>query len=321
MRIRLKGCNCDGDHNFCTEDELFLTRVVQWAAFKMNVLQCAQPVSGSPAVTSCDPVSAAGTKNIQGGPSMNYRTLIVDDEPAACDRLCRMLTQLHAPCNIIGTAVNGFEALALINDAKPDVVFLDIELPGINGIEMLRHCTFDPFIIFTTAYDHYAIEAFDAKAVSYIVKPISESRLLAAISKLLRMTPVPVDTLASILTPFAGSDPVAPLPLLPVKNGETIALLKLESIVWIRSEGKYTVIVTKDKQYVSNYSISELEVRLRSPYFMRVHRSYIINLKYITELRKISVGKMKVVTDTTKDEEIIVGKNYYDLLKRRLEFN
>lgn len=266
------------------------------------------------------PEQEAGLKLMEALP-MQYRTLLVDDEPFANERLGRMLAQLHAPCDIIGTAVNGFEALAIINDEKPDVVFLDIELPGIDGIEMLRHCTFDPLVVFTTAYDHYAVEAFDAKAIAYLVKPISEPRLLAAISKLVRMTPIPADTLASMLQPLASSGPAAPLPLLPVKNGDTISLLKMESIVWIRSEGKYTVIMTKGKQYVSNYSISELEVRLRSPYFARVHRSYIVNLKHITELRNVSAGKMKMVTDTTKDEEIIISKNYYDTLKQRLEFD
>jgi two-component system, LytTR family, response regulator len=250
---------------------------------------------------------------------MNYRTLIVDDEPAACERLDRMLTQLNSPCDIIGKAENGYQALTLINDVKPDVVFLDINLPGINGLELLRHCSFDPFIIFTTAYDSYAIDAFEAKTVSYLVKPISETQLLLALNKLVKMTRVSVGTLASALQPIALHSTIAPLPLLPVKSGESVSLLKIETIVRISAEGKYTVILTKDKQYISNYSISELEERLMSPFFIRVHRSFIVNLKYVLEMRKIGMGKYKLILDIPAQNELIVSKNYYDELKKRLK--
>ncbi len=249
---------------------------------------------------------------------MNFRTLIVDDEPAACDRLSRMLVQLNAPCDIIGKATNGFKALWMINDVKPDVVFLDIELPGINGIELLRHCSFDPFIIFTTAYDSYAVEAFESKTISYLLKPISETRLRSALDKLLHLTRIPVTSLASTLQSFLISSAVTPLQLLPVKNGETTSLLKIESIIWIRAEGKYAVIMTKVKQHISNYSISELEKRLQSPYFIRVHRSYIVNLRHVLEMRKMGIGKFQLIMDAPSNEDIIVGKNFCDELKQRL---
>jgi DNA-binding LytR/AlgR family response regulator len=250
---------------------------------------------------------------------MNYRTLIVDDEPAACERLDRMLTKLNAPCDIIGKAANGFQALSMINEAKPDVVFLDIDLPGINGIELLRHCSFDPFIIFTTAYDSYAIDAFEAKTIAYLVKPISEASLLSALNKLLKMSRISVESLVSLLQPLALSPSVAPLELLPVKSGETISLLATESIVRISAEGKYSVITTKERQYVSNYSISELEVRLGPPYFIRVHRSHIVNLKYVLEMRRMGMGKYKLILDIPSNNNIIVSKNYADELKRRLK--
>jgi two-component system, LytTR family, response regulator len=250
---------------------------------------------------------------------LKYHTLIVDDEPAACERLDRMLATLKAPCDIIGKAMNGFEALSMINETKPDLVFLDIELPGINGIEMLRHCSFDPYIIFTTAYDSYAIDAFEAKTISYLVKPISEARLLAAMNKLLKMTRIPAESLATILQPIAAPKDAAPLQLLPVKSGESISLLKIDSIIQISAEGKYSVIATQDKQYISNYSISELEERLGSSYFIRVHRSRIVNLKFVLEMRRIGIGKFKIILDAPLNNDIIVSKNYYDELKRRLK--
>jgi two-component system LytT family response regulator len=249
---------------------------------------------------------------------MSYRTLIVDDDQAARDRLRRMLATLNSPCIIINEAVNGFEAISMINEAKPDVVFLDIDLPGINGIELLRHCSYDPFIIFTTAYDSYAIDAFEAKTISYLVKPFSEIGLLAAINKLLKMSRVPVESLASILHPLASLPAAAPLQLLPVKNGDVVSILKIESIVGIVAEGKYSIIKTTDKSYVSNYSISELEERLASPYFIRVNRSWIINLKYVLEIRKASMGKHLLIIKVHFDEEIIVSENRLEELKLRL---
>lgn len=250
---------------------------------------------------------------------MTYRALIVDDEPAACERLNRMLLRINAPCEIIGTAANGFDALIAINNEKPDVVFLDIELPGMNGIEMLRHCMYDPFIIFTTAYDQYAIDAFEAKTVSYLVKPISESRLLTAVNKLIKMVHVPVESVYALLKPLSNTYSTSPLPMLPVKQDSEFILLKNEWIICIRAEGKYTVISTKDKQYISNYSISELEQRLKSVFFLRVHRSYMINLRHVVKLQKNVDGKLHLVTDIPLDEEIIISKNYYDMLKERLD--
>ncbi|MBN1602373.1 MAG: response regulator transcription factor [Chitinispirillaceae bacterium] len=252
---------------------------------------------------------------------MGYRTLIVDDEPAASDRLLRMLSQINAPCDIIGNALNGYDALMMINRSKPDIVFLDIELPGIKGIELLRHCTCDPYIVFTTAYDDYAIEAFESNAISYLVKPFSEKNLIAAINKLIKITCIPANKYSTLLQPLSSELQTAPLSLLPVKYGDSILLLKKELIIWIRAEGRYTVIMTKEKQYVSNYSITELAERLNSPHFIRIHRSYIVNLKHVTELRKIGIGKFKIITDSVDTEEMVVSKNYYEELKKRLDID
>jgi two-component system, LytTR family, response regulator len=252
---------------------------------------------------------------------MNYRTLIVDDETSECEQLERMLSLIDAPCDIIKKAANGFDAISIINNSKPDVVFLDIELPGINGIELLRHCTFDPYIIFTTADDNYAVEAFEAKTISYLVKPISEVRLKNALQKLLRMVRIPIESITSILKPTPHSSTAMPLQLLPVKNGEHITLLKWESIVWIEAKGKYTVIATKERRYVCSYCISELEQRLMSPCFIRIHRSYIVNLQHVVELRRTGIRKLKIITDAPREEDILVGTSYYNELKNRLEID
>lgn len=131
--------------------------------------------------------------------------------------------------------------------------------------------------------------------------------------------PTPVQTKSCTVIPTAiNFQRKVPLPILPIKNRDIISLLPVESIVWIHAEGKYTIIATSEKRYVSNYSISELDNKINSPYFLRVHRSYIVNLRYIVELRKISSGRIKCVTKIQPDSDIIVSKNYFKNLKTRL---
>lgn len=243
---------------------------------------------------------------------MTFRTLIVDDESSACD-LDRMLTRIQAPFKIIGKASNGFDAIRIINNLKPDLVFFDMKLSGINGGELLNRCKFNPYIILTTTIENHATSAYEEKSISYLVKPISEKRLVTAIIKFLKMPdvspkPVPIKRPAK-------------LPFLPVKNGDAIFLIPTESIVWISAEGKYTIIATKEKEYISNYSISEVEKRLNQPSFLRVHRSYIVNLKHIVEFRRIGTNKLRCITSPLPDENIFVSKNYYDNLMERLNMN
>lgn len=247
---------------------------------------------------------------------MTYRGIIVDDEEAARSRLENMLQELNSPCKIIDKAEDGFEAIKMINGLKPDVVFLDIGLPGINGIELLRHCIHDPYVIFTTAYDKYAIEAFEAKTISYLVKPFSLEKLSCALRKLVTMTSVPLNL--SVGAQISnGIQPT--LQLVPVKDGDSIDLLRPQSIAWISAEDKYSILATKDKLHISSYTISELEERLNPVWFLRVHRCFIVNILHVIRLKKINNRRWKVVTDIPSNDDIMVSENYHDQLKTRLQ--
>lgn len=247
-----------------------------------------------------------------------YTSIIIDDETNARERLIRILQEINAPCTIVAEAQNGFEAIQVINSLKPDLVFLDIEMPGLNGIEVLRHCSHDPFIIFTTAHDQFAIQAFEANTISYLLKPITQSMLLSAINKLHNMAKKRVEHIHTALATLESQRTISPLEFLPVKNGDTISLLKLDSIIWIAAEGKYTIIATQEKTFISNYSLTEIEERLNDFNFLRVHRSYIINLKYIVALQKITDKKVKIILTLPLKEDITVSQNYYDSLKERI---
>ena len=250
---------------------------------------------------------------------MTFRTLIVDDESSASD-LDRMLTRIQAPFTIIGKASDGFDAIRIINNSKPDLVFLDTKLPGINGIELLNRCNFNPYIILTSTYANPATEVYKTKTISYLLKPISEKQLVSAIIQFLKMPYISTEHNASLSKPLPVKRP-ANLPFLPVKNGDVISLIPTESIIWISAEGKYTSIATREKRYVSSYSITELEKRLNQPSFLRVHRSYIVNLKHIVEFRRIGVNKLKCITSPLQNENIFVSKNYYDNLMKRLKLH
>lgn len=249
---------------------------------------------------------------------MKYRTLIVDDDRSSISRLKKLLHSIYAPCEIIGEAENSCDALRLINDSKPNLVFMDIGLPGMNGIEVLRHCTHNPFIIFITALDQFAIEAFDANTISYILKPVTREKLRSSLSKLHQILNLSKETLQSLEENInSTSGPV--LEYLPVKSSDSIVLLPLDQICYIQAEGKYTIISTPVKKHISNYSISELEKRFLSYRFFRLNRSYIVNGHYIKELKRLSKGKWHVCLSISRPEELIVSDKYYELLCCKLK--
>lgn len=249
---------------------------------------------------------------------MNYRTVVVDDDENARVRLKRMLQEIAAPCELVGEASDGFEAIQVINHVKPDLVLLDIEMPGMNGIDVLRYCPNDPYIIFTTAHSDFAVRAFETNAISYLLKPIGCEELTKSIIKLKNISRRRVEDIRESIGNLNIAKDQATLQVLAVKTGDNIKLLSLERIVCIKAEGKYTIVYTSEKSYVSNFSISEMEERLNAPQFVRVHRSFIVNLKYVVELNKLVDKKFRIILSTPIKEDIIVSKNYYDLLKSRI---
>jgi DNA-binding LytR/AlgR family response regulator len=187
-------------------------------------------------------------------------------------------------------------------------------------LEMIHQCADAPDGGLTAVSNGDQFAGADAKTESYYVSPIIENRLISALNTLVGMTRNPVEVFTPILQPITPSSGGAQLSLLPVKSGETISLLRVESIVHIRAEGKYSIITTKEKKHFSNYSISELEERLGTAYFIRVNRSTIVNLKHVSELRKGgAMGKFKVIVDVPSNEDIIVSNNYLEVLKQRLK--
>jgi len=208
------------------------------------------------------------------------RTLIVDDEPLARRRLTRLIERL-TDLDIVGEAEHGERALSLIASLAPELVFLDIDMPGIDGVSLAKRLTTSVSIVFTTAHREHAIEAFALDAVDYLLKPIEEARLVAAVERVRARRLAPPAPNA-VLVRDSGSR-VLPLRIAARANG-VVALLDPAVIGRLYASDKYTLCQIADKEYVLDESLSQLEVKLAPLDFLRVHRRELINLRKVSAL-------------------------------------
>jgi len=247
---------------------------------------------------------------------MHLRALIIDDEELARKRLRKMLQDFKSELEIIGEAGNGKEAVEKIEATHPDVIFLDIQMPGYDGFEVVRRLRVKPFIVFVTAYDEYALRAFEENSVDYLLKPIERKRLEMAVEKLRRMfnglTPPLNDHIERLLSQLAA----APLKRLQVKSGDKILLINVDDIVFFEAKDKYTFLYTVDQKHIVDYTLADLEGKLDKTNFIRIHRSNIINLKYMRELVKWFGGKYKVRLKDKNQTELIVSRGYIDRIQK-----
>ncbi|MBL8236359.1 MAG: response regulator [Bryobacterales bacterium] len=201
------------------------------------------------------------------------KVIIVDDERRARERLARLLSPFP-DLNVVAEAENGLDAISCIDALKPDAVFLDIQMPGIDGFEVLENLTFRPQIIFATAYDQYAIRAFEANAVDYLLKPIEADRLSLAVARLRERQ--------SSLDAFLRSRP--PLKRLVGKRLQRLHVLPVEQIEYFLADGELVFAVTAAGRHMLNTTLRDLESRLAPDQFIRIHKSAIVNLSHVAEL-------------------------------------
>jgi two-component system LytT family response regulator len=213
-----------------------------------------------------------------------WKTLIIDDEQLARQRLIHLLKPYEV-FDIIGEAVNGQDGVDKIERLMPELIFLDIEMPVLNGFEMLYRLIHQPKVVFTTAYDQYAIKAFEEDSIDYLLKPIETERLEKTIKKLQQAQHQPQAylPLETLIKQFQAKKE---LKTLTVKIGDKILLIKLDSIIFIEAQEKYVFLHTADgKKHLTDFTISSLEEKLPDA-FVRVHRSAIVNSDHIKEIRK-----------------------------------
>lgn len=241
--------------------------------------------------------------------------LLVEDEELARD-LLKSYLQDHPSVNLLGECENGFEGVQKINELKPDLVFLDIQMPKITGFEMLQLLDHKPDIVFTTAYDQYALKAFEINAVDYLLKPFSKDRLLAAIDKALeRRGNQDSGEKIDRLTEYSSGEY---LDRVVVKDRSKIHIILTSQIRYIESLDDYVLIYTHDGRHMKQNTMKFFEVHLDPREFIRIHRSYIVNVLQIEEIQQYEKESYVVILkDKTK---LKVSKSGYKNLKDALEF-
>ncbi len=212
---------------------------------------------------------------------MSVRALIADDEPKLAEYLAGRLVELWPEVEVCSIAVNGNDALAKINTEKPDLAFLDIKMPGISGLEVARKMTHPSLVVFVTAYNKYAVTAFEEEAVDYLLKPVSDERLMRTIARIKNRFagaggPKDMESLLLKLT-RAMEDKDAYLRFLRASSGKVTRLISVDDVLFINAHSKYTCVVTREGEFLMRASLAELIEQLDPEKFWRIHRSTIVN--------------------------------------------
>jgi two-component system, LytTR family, response regulator len=239
------------------------------------------------------------------------RVLICDDEEDA-RKLIQQYIADYPELTVIQECVNGPEAVHAIDTLEPDIVFLDIQMPGLSGFQVLQHIVHVPQIIFSTAFDKYALKAFDNNAVDYLLKPYTRQRFGQAVNKVLLNAAKNMDGIKKLSENLQTGSATYPEKVL-VDNGNRMLSLHVNDIIWMEAEGDYTKLHSSNKNYLSSYGIGTLEQKLNPVVFVRIHRSAIININMVKEVFKDTNGYYVVLQNGTSHK---VGRNYVEVIKK-----
>lgn len=246
-----------------------------------------------------------------------FRTLIIDDEPAARRLMRSLLADYSDQIEITGEAGTGMEAIEKISSQHPDLIFLDIQMPDLTGFEVLERLERKPNIIFTTAYEQYAIKAFESFSIDYLLKPVKEERLEMAIQKLqqfgkLGNQPIDVNGLQEIIRQLQQP---AKATALSLRIGDRIILLRFEQISFIEAEDKYVFIHTLDgTKHLTDQSLTSLTEKLPAQFF-RIQKSFIINRDKIKEMHRHFNGRYLFILEDKASTRLTSGRTYQEAIR------
>ena len=240
--------------------------------------------------------------------------LIVDDENLAREIVKKYL-ELHQEINIIGECSNGFDAVKEITEKKPDLVFLDIQMPKLNGFEMLELLDEQPAIIFTTAFDNYAIKAFEVNAVDYLLKPFSEERFNEALKKVVERINQKIPEQEKVEKLIEDQAPEM-LERIVVKDGSKITIIPVEHLKWLEAQDDYVKIHSEGGRFMKKKTMKFFEDHLDPNMFIRIHRSSIININTIRQMELYEKDSYRVILKD--DTKLPVSKTGLQRLKEIL---
>jgi two-component system LytT family response regulator len=241
-------------------------------------------------------------------PSTVARALVVDDESPARQRLIRMIREhLEGRVEVVAEASDGQSALAMLAEHEPDLLFLDVQMPGIDGLELVSRMPHpQPYVIFTTAHDRYALDAFDAGAIDYLLKPFDAARLVKAVSRAESrgLRERATEVLAPLIAQVRASRPLADK--LPVTVSDRVILVPVAEISHCTVEHELVVIYTRRQSYTTDYTLAALEARLDASRFFRAHRALLVNLDHVAAIDDLPGGRTQLVTDA--GEKLLVSR-------------
>lgn len=240
--------------------------------------------------------------------------LIVDDEPKLINYLVVKLAKLWPELDVVGTAENGLEAVTLAQKLKPDIVFLDIKMPGLNGLAVAEMLPKHSKIVFVTAFDQYAADAFEQSAVDYLLKPVGEERLTKTIQRLKQKEPVAKADLVALVKTLT-SPKVSFLKWLRVGLDDITELVPIQDVVYFKADLKYIDVVTQNKTYLLRQSLSDLESQLDPDVFWRINRGCIVRVDQIAKAKRDFRGRYDI-TLHDQDQTLRVSQPFGYLFKK-----
>lgn len=241
----------------------------------------------------------------------SIKTVIVDDEMLARESLAETLTSFPE-IEIIGECCNGFEAIRMIREEKPDLVFLDIQMPKLDGFDVIELLGEDlPNIIFVTAYDEFALKAFETQAMDYLLKPVQINRLKKSLEKLKqRINFSNEENIKKIID--LRADSISPIARVLIRDGNNVTIIRTGDIIYIQAYGDYIKIHTKEKTHIKYDRMNNIEKRLDGQTFCRIHRSYIINIDYLAKIEPYT--KDSKIVKLTNNETLPLSRKGYEKL-------
>ncbi|MCL1894143.1 MAG: LytTR family transcriptional regulator DNA-binding domain-containing protein [Holophagaceae bacterium] len=246
----------------------------------------------------------------------SIKAIVVDDEELA-RRVIKEHLAVHQEIDLVAECTNGFDAVKVINELKPDLLFLDIQMPKLDGFEVMELLDYQPAVIFVTAYDQHALRAFEVHAVDYLLKPFSSDRFDEAISRV--KTRLGGNASAKIIqvtdiSNIAKSDMT--LERIVVKDGTKVTFIPLADLDYIQAQGDYVLLKTPEKGYLKQQTLTSLEQRLDPNRFLRIHRSFIIQLDKLMRLEQKDTESWVAVLK--RDIRLPVSKSGYARLKEKM---
>lgn len=244
-----------------------------------------------------------------------YATIIIDDEGPAREGLQNLLKEFPETFSVIATAQNGTEAQRHIENLNPDIIFLDIEMPGCTGFELLERLKTIPIVIFCTAYDQYSLEAFETNSIDYLVKPVKIERIEKTVEKLKSFEKrMSSDQILKVLKAISNQKEVNKMTSITVRKNDKLIFIKLNDVSFFEADNNYITIHTELGEYLTTQSISGLEKKLPD-HFLRIHRSVIINIDYVKEVQKYFNSRFIITLNNALKTNITTGRSYNDVVK------